>query len=58
VTAEKVKEGALTGTQINAATLGTVPNATHAETAGSADTANISAALAALEAAPNRDIGG
>ena len=36
VTAEKVQSGSLTGTQINASTLGTVPNATHAVSADSA----------------------
>jgi hypothetical protein len=40
VTASKVKPGSLTGKQINAATLGLVPNATHATSADSATTAN------------------
>jgi hypothetical protein len=36
VTAAKVKKGTLTGTQINASTLGTVPRAQTADTAGTA----------------------
>jgi hypothetical protein len=36
VTTAKIKNGAVTGAKINAATLGTVPNATHAATADSA----------------------
>ena len=40
VTASKVKPGSLTGRQINAATLGLVPSATHATSADSATTAN------------------
>ena len=40
VTGSKVKPGSLTGKQINAATLGLVPNATHATSAGSATTAS------------------
>jgi hypothetical protein len=39
VTAEKVKKGTLTGAQINASTLGTVPNADHATSATSAASA-------------------
>jgi hypothetical protein len=37
VTAAKVKKGALTGAQIDALTLGTVPNAAHATSADNAD---------------------
>ena len=40
VTGSKVKPGSLTGKQINAATLGLVPNATHATSADSATTAS------------------
>jgi hypothetical protein len=40
VTGTKVANGSLTGTQINASTLGTVPTAQSAQTAGAADTAN------------------
>lgn len=39
VTTPKIKNGAVTGAKINAATLGTVPNATHAGTADSASKA-------------------
>jgi hypothetical protein len=39
VTTAKIKNGAVTGAKINAATLGTVPNATHAATADSASQA-------------------
>jgi hypothetical protein len=37
VTAAKVMKGTLTGTQIDTSTLGTVPSASHATVAGSAD---------------------
>jgi hypothetical protein len=40
VTTAKIKNGAVTGAKINAATLGTVPNATHAGTADSATKAS------------------
>jgi hypothetical protein len=39
VTASKVKHGSLTGNEINASTLGLVPNASHAASAASATTA-------------------
>lgn len=39
VTTAKIKNGAVTGAKVNAATLGTVPNATHAATADSASKA-------------------
>jgi hypothetical protein len=39
VTSAKIKNGAVTGAKINTATLGTVPNATHASTADSATNA-------------------
>jgi hypothetical protein len=39
VTTAKIKNGAVTGAKVNAATLGTVPNATHASTADSASKA-------------------
>jgi hypothetical protein len=47
ITAAKVKKGSLTGAQINASTLGTVPTAGNANTAGTASIAN---SLAAPEA--------
>jgi hypothetical protein len=38
VTTAKIKNGAVTGAKVNAGTLGTVPNATHAESANTAST--------------------
>jgi hypothetical protein len=40
VTTAKIKNGAITGAKVNAASLGTVPNATHATNADSAGNAN------------------
>lgn len=40
VTSAKIKNGAVTGAKVNAATLGVVPNATHATNADSAGNAN------------------
>ena len=40
VTTAKIRNGAVTGAKVNAATLGTVPSATHAGTADSAGNAN------------------
>ena len=48
ITAAKVKNGTLTGAQINASTLGTVPNATNAQTAQHAQTADAIPAPEAL----------
>src|SRR5215213_4300287 len=45
ITAAKVRKGTLTGAQINASTLGTVPTATRAVTAGHADSAGDSNTL-------------
>lgn len=50
VTGRKVGPDALTGAQINEATLGTVPNATHAATADAATTAGTATSVAAPEA--------
>ncbi|HEY6731261.1 MAG TPA: hypothetical protein VI039_09575 [Solirubrobacterales bacterium] len=40
VTTSKIKNGAITGAKVNAGSLGTVPNATHANNADSAGNAN------------------
>jgi len=40
VTTAKIKNGAITGAKVNAGSLGTVPNATHADSANSAGNAN------------------
>ena len=56
VTTAKIKDGAVTGSKVDLASLGTVPNATHANradsagTADNADTAKSAAALAPPEA--------
>lgn len=40
VTTAKIKNGAITGAKVNTGSLGTVPNASHADTANSASSAN------------------
>jgi len=50
VTAGKVRKGTLTGTQIDTSTLGTVPTATRAATAGQADSAGVANTLQGMGA--------
>jgi hypothetical protein len=50
ITAAKVKKGALTGSQIKASTLGTVPTAGFADSAGTANTAAVASSIAPPEA--------
>ncbi len=49
VTTAKIKNGAVTGAKIQASTLGTVPNAIHADSADSASTASVASSLPPAE---------
>ncbi len=55
VTGAKVKKGTLTGTQINSSTLGSVPQAAHADSADTATTANVADGIAPAE--PFHEVG-
>ena len=48
VTTAKIKNGAVTGAKVNAGTLGTVPNATHADSANTATTSNTTSGIGTL----------
>lgn len=53
VNGAKVQDGSLTGADVNASTLGKVPNASHADTAGDASTADSSKDIASASVAAN-----